>query len=192
MSGASPVEDGGGGDEERQAALARARRVIGCVAAFLVFVADQSSKSWVVHSLHLPEFGSLPLLPVLSFTWVENRGITFGLLNGVGSLGPVLLVAVALAVVGALGVWLWRAERLVMAIALGAVAGGAIGNVCDRLRFGFVIDFIHAHAWGWSWYVFNLADAAIVCGVAALVIDGVLTRPARGGAERLAHGRDGG
>jgi signal peptidase II len=58
-----------------------------------------------------------------------------------------------------------------VAAALGAIAGGAVGNVIDRLRFGAVVDFIHAHAWGWSWYVFNVADAAIVCGVAALVID---------------------
>ena len=58
--------------------------------------------------------------------------------------------------------------------ALGAIAGGAVGNVIDRLRFGAVVDFIHAHACGWSWYVFNVADAAIVCGVAALVLDGLL------------------
>ena len=61
-----------------------------------------------------------------------------------------------------------------MAIALGAIVGGALSNVIDRLRFGAVVDFIHAHLGDWSWYVFNVADAAIVCGVAALVIDGLL------------------
>ena len=61
-----------------------------------------------------------------------------------------------------------------VAIALGAIAGGAIGNVIDRLRFGAVVDFIDAHVGDWHWYVFNVADAAIVCGVAALVLDSLL------------------
>jgi lipoprotein signal peptidase len=78
-------------------------------------------------------------------------------------------------VVVALAVWLWRAERLSVALALGAVAGGAVGNIIDRLRFGAVVDFIHAHAYGWSWYVFNVADAAIVCGVGVLLLDSLLT-----------------
>jgi signal peptidase II len=82
-------------------------------------------------------------------------------------------------------VWLRRAERALVAGAIGAIAGGAIGNVIDRLRFGAVVDFIHAHAWGWSWYVFNVADAAIVCGVAALLLDGM--RPA---GVRLADDRE--
>ena len=134
---------------------------------------------------------SVRLLPVLNLTWVGNRGITFGLFNGAGGFGPVLLTLVALAVVAALGVWLWRAERALVAAALGAVAGGAVGNVIDRLRFGYVVDFIHAHAWGWSWYVFNLADAAIVCGVAALVLDSMIARPPRNsGREHLAGAPD--
>jgi lipoprotein signal peptidase len=167
------------------------RRSAGVAAAVLVLAADQASKAWIVHGLGLPGRGSVALLPVLNLTWVENRGITFGLLNGVGSLAPVFLTLVALAVVAALGVWLWRAERALVAVALGAVAGGAIGNVIDRLRLGYVVDFIHAHAWGWSWYVFNVADAAIVCGVAALVLDGAFAHPpGKTGSERLADARD--
>ena len=76
----------------------------------------------------------------------------------------------------ALGVWLRRAGTRLVAVALGAIAGGAVGNVIDRLRFGAVVDFIHAHACGWSWYVFNVADAAIVCGVAALILDSLLSK----------------
>jgi signal peptidase II len=67
--------------------------------------------------------------------------------------------------------WLARAESRLVALALGAVIGGAIGNVIDRLRFGAVVDFVDVHAWGWHWYVFNVADAAIVLGVCALVWD---------------------
>jgi lipoprotein signal peptidase len=166
-------------------------RIAGLVAALLVLAADQASKAWIVQGLRLPELGSVRVLAVLNLTWVENRGITFGLLNGAGGFGPVLLTVVALVVVAALGVWLWRAERVLVAAALGTVAGGAVGNVIDRLRFGYVVDFIHAHAWGWSWYVFNLADAAIVCGVAALVLDSMIAQPARNSdSEHLAGARD--
>jgi len=169
------------------------RRIAGLAVALLVLAADQASKAWITYGLDLPARGSVRVLAVLNLTWVENRGITFGLLNGAGSFGPVLLTLVALAVVAALGVWLWRAERVLVAAALGAVGGGAVGNIIDRLRLGYVVDFIHAHAWGWSWYVFNLADAAIVCGVAVLVFDSMISHPARpSGSERLAGARDGG
>lgn len=163
-------------------------RAAGLAAALLVLAADQASKAWIVSGLLLPERGSIRLSSVLNLTWVENRGITFGLLNGLGGLAPVLLTVVALAVVAALTVWLWRSERLLVAIALGAVAGGAVGNVIDRLRLGYVVDFIHAHAGQWSWYVFNVADAAIVCGVAVLVLDGLLgPKPETGGSDQRDH-----
>jgi lipoprotein signal peptidase len=113
---------------------------------------------------------------VLNLTFVRNRGVTFGLFNGLGDWSSLALVAVALGVVVALGVWLRRAESTLVAIALGTIAGGAVSNVVDRLRFGAVVDFVHAHLGGWSWYVFNLADAAIVCGVATLVLDSLLPR----------------
>lgn len=155
------------------------RMRMGLAAGSAVLAADQLSKAWVLYGLDLPSLGRVDLLPVLSLTMVWNQGVTFGLLRGAGPAGPLLLTAVALVVVAALGVWLRRAETRLTAIALGAIAGGAIGNVADRLRFGAVVDFIHAHAGGWSWYVFNVADAAIVCGVAALVLDGLRPGPAR-------------
>ena len=156
------------------------RRLIGlgCLAAVLVLIADQASKYWILNGLQLSMLGRVDVLPVFSLTMVWNRGVTFGLLQSGEGSGPWLLAAVALAVVVALGVWLVRAERPSVAVALGAIAGGAVGNVIDRLRFGAVVDFLHFHVAGWSWYVFNVADAAIVCGVAALVIDGLLVRPA--------------
>jgi lipoprotein signal peptidase len=144
---------------------------LGIAAGLLVLAADQASKWWVLNVVRLPEVGTIPVLPVLNLTMVWNRGVTFGLFHALGPWSHFVLVGVALVVVGALGIWMRRAERGLVAAALGAIAGGAVGNVIDRLRFGAVVDFIHAHAWGWSWYVFNVADAAIVCGVAALVID---------------------
>lgn len=161
---------------------------LGLLVAFLVLAADQASKWWVLNVLHLPEVGQIVLLPILSLTMVWNRGVTFGLLNSFGGWSSLALAAVALAVVVALGVWLRRAESRVVAVALGAIAGGAIGNVIDRLRFGAVVDFIHAHAGGWSWYVFNVADAAIVCGVAALVLESLLPKPSRNTPDGMRQG----
>jgi lipoprotein signal peptidase len=110
---------------------------------------------------------------------VWNRGVTFGLLTNFGHWSYLLLAAIALAVVAGLVVWLRRAESRLVATALGAIVGGAVSNVIDRLRFGAVVDFIHAHLGAWSWYVFNLADAAIVCGVAVLVLDSLLPQARR-------------
>ena len=154
---------------------------LGLVAGLVVLAADQASKWWILNGIRLPEVGQIVLLPVLNLTFVRNTGVTFGLLNGFGQWGSVLLAAVALAVVAALAVWLRRAETRLVAIALGAIAGGAVSNVIDRLRFGWVVDFIHAHLGDWSWYVFNVADAAIVCGVTALVIDSLMPRGRRSG-----------
>jgi lipoprotein signal peptidase len=149
---------------------------LGLLSAVLVLAADQGSKYWVLNVLDLPDLGSVAVLPVLSLTMVWNHGVTFGLFNNFGSWGRVALAGLALVIVAALAVWLWRAERATVACALGAIGGGAVGNVIDRVRFGAVVDFIHAHAWGWQWYVFNVADAAIVCGVAVLVLDSLLHR----------------
>jgi len=148
----------------------------GLLAALLVLVADQASKWWVLEVLRLPDRGQIPVLPVFSLTMVWNQGVTFGLFHQDGAWGPWLLAGVALAVVVALAVWLRRAESGLVAASLGVIGGGAVGNVIDRLRFGAVVDFLHAHAYGWSWYVFNVADAAIVCGVAVLVLDGLRPR----------------
>ena len=161
--------------------------VTGLVALLVVFLADQASKLWILQGLGLPQLGRVDLLPVLSLTMVWNAGVTFGLFKAGGDWGPLVLVAVAVAIVAALAVWLRRAETRLVALSLGAIAGGAIGNVLDRLRFGAVVDFIHIHVGTWSWYVFNVADAAIVCGVGALVLDGLLPRRPRPAAdERLA------
>jgi signal peptidase II len=159
-------------------------RGFGIGMALAVLVADQISKWWVLEVFELPARVSVPVLPFLNLTMVWNRGITFGLLSSDSTWSAVLLAAVALAVVVALTVWLWQAERMAVALALGAVAGGAVGNVIDRIRFGAVVDFLHAHAWGWSWYVFNVADAAIVCGVGLLLLDSLLAGRKDGAARR--------
>jgi signal peptidase II len=165
-------------------APARGSLRLGLAMAALLLLADQASKWWILERLDLPALRNLPLLQAgpfgLDLTMVWNRGVTFGLLSGEGPLNHLLLAVVAVAIAGFLLRWLWRAETRLVALALGAVIGGAVGNVIDRLRFGAVVDFIRAHAWGWNWYVFNIADAGIVCGVVALLADALLRRPAQG------------
>ena len=156
-----------------------AATLVGIAAALVVIAADQFSKAWILHGIDLPQQGRIALLPVLNLTMVWNRGVTFGLLNGYGAWSYLVLATLALAVVAALAVWLRRTESWMVATALGAIAGGALGNVLDRLRFGAVVDFIDVHVGDLHWYVFNVADAAIVCGVAALILDSQWPRKPR-------------
>jgi len=151
-----------------------ARMRLGVILFAVVLITDQASKEWILHGLDLPLLDRVEVLPVLELQMTWNRGVTFGLLNG-GVVGPLVLGAVALAIVIGLFFWLRKAESYLVAGALGAIAGGAVGNVIDRVRYGAVVDFIHLHAWGWDpfRYIFNLGDSAIVCGVAALLIDGM-------------------
>ncbi len=151
------------------------KRIAGLALAALVFAADQGSKYWVLHGAGLRDGHVLVLLPVLNFVLVWNHGITFGMLAGAGA--TVLLVGITSAVIASLLVWLWRSRNWLTCLAVGAIAGGASGNVLDRLRHGAVVDFIQAHIGGWSWYVFNVGDAAIVCGVAALMLESLFQRP---------------
>jgi lipoprotein signal peptidase len=153
---------------------------LGLLAGVIVLAADQASKWWILNVLDLPALHQVVLLPVLNLAMVWNRGVTFGLLNGLGAGGYLVLALITLSVVGALGVWLSRAESRVMAMAIGAITGGAIGNVIDRLRFGAVVDFIQVQLdtpWGnlFPW-VFNVADSAIVCGVAVLALESFVVK----------------
>ncbi len=168
----------------------RGRRLaFGLVIALLVLALDQASKFWVLHGLALAARGPLVLLPVLNFVLVWNRGVTFGMLNGLGAWASPALILGALVIVAALGAWLYRAENALTAGALGAIAGGALGNIIDRLRFGAVVDFIQAHIGRISWYVFNLADSAIVCGVAILILEGLRRHPDAKGLAGVEKGR---
>ena len=142
--------------------------------ALVALFGDQASKGWILLGLDLPARFDVPVLPGLDLTMVWNHGVTFGLLQaGSGSFHLVLGLA-ALLITAFLLAWMRRTARRLVATALGLVIGGALGNILDRLRYGAVVDFIRVHALGYSWYVFNVADACIVCGVAALLIDGLV------------------
>ena len=151
------------------------RRFAGYLLGLVVLVADQVMKYWVLHGLHLQDGHRLVVLPVMNFVLVWNHGITFGMFAGDGA--KLLLAAIASVVIIALCVWLWRSKRWVTVLAVGAITGGAIGNVADRLRYGAVVDFIQAHVAGLYFpWIFNIGDFAICCGVAALMLESLLRR----------------
>lgn len=154
----------------------RLRLSLGLLLGVLVFIVDQASKYVVLHGLHLQDGRTLSPLPVLDLVLVWNHGITFGLLAGFGA--KILLAAVASLVIIGLIIWMVRTDSWLITLASGAIAGGAAGNVLDRLRYGAVVDFIHVHigALAYPW-VFNIGDSAIVCGVIALIIENLLRKP---------------
>jgi lipoprotein signal peptidase len=160
----------------------RYRIALGLALAAAVLAADQGSKYWVLHGLNLPAKGDVPVLPpFLDLAMVWNHGVTFGLLQAGNHWGQMLLAGVAVAVVAGLLLWLRRAETLFVSACIGAIAGGALGNVADRFRLGMVVDFIHVH-WGTADpfpFVFNVGDSAIVVGVGLLLIESLLPARAR-------------
>ncbi len=117
------------------------------------------------------------LTPFLKLVLTCNPGVSFGLLNRTG-VNSLIFSAAAALIILVLVFWLGRVRTSFLAVAIGLIIGGAIGNVADRLRFGAVIDFLYFHAGAWYWPAFNLADSAICLGVAAMLLDGMLSRRA--------------
>lgn len=153
---------------------ARRRLPLGLGIALLLLVLDQISKWWIVGSVMNPP-RRIEITGFFNLVMVWNEGVTFGLGNNV-EWGRWLFAGLALVIVVVLIGWLRRATHLGVAIALGFVIGGAIGNVIDRLRWGAVADFLDFHAFGYHWPAFNLADAGIVVGVLLLVLDALVGR----------------
>ena len=142
---------------------------LGLAVAAAVAVADQLVKWWLLGVLAEAP-GGIAVTPFFNLVMVWNRGVSFGLFGG-GALPPWLLAAAAIAIAVGLTVWLARIEERWLGAAVGAVIGGAVGNVVDRVRTGAVADFFDFHVGVYHWPAFNVADAAITLGVAALLID---------------------
>ena len=143
----------------------------GALVALATLVLDQASKLYFLFVDVLASRGPLALAPFLDLIVVWNRGISYGLFQQHTELGRWALVVLSIAAAVGLSVWLRRASTRFLAAALGLIIGGAVGNVVDRIAYGAVFDFIHFHVGSFSWYVFNIADAAIVAGVAGLLYD---------------------
>ena len=147
-------------------------------------VLDQLSKLWILHGLDLPTKGTVALPGPLDLTMVWNSGMSFGLL-GAHDWGRWLLTGFSTVVVVALAIWARKATKPLMAVGLGMIIGGAIGNnLIDRVFYGAVADFIDVRDLYFPW-IFNVADAGISVGVALLLLDSFLS-----GEEKLVHPTD--
>jgi signal peptidase II len=155
----------------------RNQRVLALVIAACVFALDQVTKWIVIDLLRLPQRGVVDLLPFFDLRWVENHGVSMGFLTASSDTGRWLLVAMTAAIASAVAVWLWREKNRGDAIALSLVLGGALGNIVDRTRYGYVADFADLHFGEWRpFLIFNVGDAAITIGVLLLLVRALLTR----------------
>ncbi len=154
-------------------------RTLGYSVALVVLLLDQLSKYWVVHGLALPSSDGIEILPIFRLIWVQNFGVSMGFFTAYTDMGRWLLTVATGAIAVGVAIWLWREKKRPDAIALGLVMGGAIGNIVDRVRLGYVQDFLNLHFGAWSpFYVFNIADAGISIGVALLVLRALVMRDA--------------
>jgi signal peptidase II len=147
----------------------------GLATAAGVVVLDQLSKAAVLAFFAGRPFGARePITSFFNLVLTYNRGISFGLFNGGAGVSAVIFSVAAAAIVLVLIYWLSRAESPLLAVAIGLIIGGAVGNVIDRLRHGAVIDFLDFHIGSLHWPAFNLADSAICVGVAAMLLEGLV------------------
>ena len=149
----------------------------GLLAAALVAALDQIGKAWILGFFAADAAGTqVAVTPFFNLVLTWNRGMSFGLFNNAAALNTVVFTALAAIIVTGLIVWLRRVDQLLLAVAIGLVIGGAVGNVIDRLWRGAVVDFLDFHLAGWHFYVFNLADAAISVGVGLMLLDSLLVQ----------------
>jgi signal peptidase II len=148
---------------------------LGLAAAIITCALDQAVKLWLIFGFELGSRGMVAVAPFVDLVLTWNTGISYGWFKQEGPLGQWALLVLKAVAVALLWIWLARAGSRLSAIALGLIIGGALGNAIDRLIYGAVADFVLLHIttpqWSFHWYVFNLADAAIVAGVAGILYE---------------------
>jgi signal peptidase II len=144
---------------------------LGLGIAALTVLADQANKAWMLYIYDIGTKTPVALTPFFDLVLVWNRGISYGLLPQDSALGRWGLILFAFAASLALAIWLASATAALGAVSIGLIIGGAIGNAIDRIAYGAVADFFSLHAFGYQWYVFNIADVTIVAGVVGLLYD---------------------
>ncbi|HZR75521.1 signal peptidase II [Bradyrhizobium sp.] len=155
---------------------------LGVIAAVATLVLDQASKFWLVRVFDIAHRGTVRLTPFFDLVLAWNQGISFGWFQNDGFIAQIVLMAIKAIAVVVLAVWMARSRTPLATLALGLIIGGAIGNGIDRFAYGAVVDFALFHIkigeTTFNWYVFNLADVAIVAGVGALLYDSFWGLPA--------------
>jgi signal peptidase II len=154
----------------------------GVIAGVATLVIDQASKLWLLFVFNIADRGVVKVTPIFDLVLAWNIGISFGWFQNDSLLAQAVLTAIKAVAVIVLAIWMARSRNWLATVALGLIIGGAIGNAIDRVAYGAVVDFalFHVQIGGntFNWYVFNLADTAIVAGVAALLYDSFLGVPA--------------
>jgi signal peptidase II len=154
----------------------------GLIAAVAVLLLDQATKLWLLFVFDLARRDAVRVTPFFDLALAWNTGISYGWFQTTSAAGQAVLLGIKAIAVIVLAVWMARSQTRLAAIALGLIIGGALGNAIDSLAYGAVVDFAHFHVQlgekDFSWYVFNLADTAIVAGVAALLYDSFFGEPA--------------
>lgn len=148
----------------------------GLFIALFALAIDQLTKYLVLNSPRLEVGERITVTPFLDLVLAMNKGISYGLFPQHSDAGRWLLVMVNIAAIGLFAFWLMRANSRLLAAAIGLLISGAAGNAIDRALYGAVVDFVLLHWGNWRWYVFNIADAAIVAGVIGLLYDAFTTR----------------
>lgn len=146
---------------------------LGLIVALVTIIIDQGHKTWMIYVYNIGAKQKVTLTPFFDLILVWNKGISYGLLPQDGALGRLALIGFAVVATIALVLWLARVTTTLTAVSIGLIIGGAIGNAIDRAVYGAVADFFALHAFGFDWYVFNIADVAIVAGVIGLLYDSV-------------------
>jgi signal peptidase II len=154
----------------------------GVIAGIVTLVLDQASKLWLLFVFDIARRGRVVVTPFFDLVLAWNVGISFGWFQNDGFVAQAILTTIKAVAVVVLAIWMARSRTLLATVALGLIIGGAIGNAIDRVAYGAVVDFalFHVQIGGntYNWYVFNVADMAIVAGVAALLYDSFLGVPA--------------
>lgn len=152
-------------------------RGFGFAVAFAIFIADQLTKAIVAGPLALQTVGQIYIVPFFNLTWTQNYGISLGLFPATSDAMRWALVAVTSAIAVGVAVWIGREKARWDQAALGMILGGALGNIVDRVRFGYVVDFADLHFDGFRpFFIFNVGDAAISIGVVILLLRAFLMR----------------
>lgn len=145
---------------------------LGLKVALATVLIDQANKWWLIAVTGMTEGQRIVVTPFLDLVYVKNTGISYSMLDSASTSWQLGLAAFAVAASAALWIWLAHSDtNRTMAWSLALIIGGAIGNAIDRVVLGGVADFYELHAYGFNWYVFNIADVAIVAGVALLLYD---------------------
>ena len=155
--------------------MTRARR-IGLFVTLAIFLADQASKLWLLFVARLAENGPFEVTPFMDIVLAWNRGVSYGLFQQDGDIGRWALVVISIVAAIWLWRWMWREPRTLTVVSLALIIGGALGNAVDRAVYGAVVDFVHLHYGDFGWYIFNVADVAIVVGVAGLLYESLPSR----------------